>query len=1821
MVNKNLRFFFLVLLTLFSSSIVFSISQISLDQTSLSNSDLTLSGEVSTGVKLELEINSQIVTRQDFISDDIDILLTDTITDYTITPNSKIIFQNGNPNRNFDLSVSGFGSANLSYGDTWFFLEDEVGTYVLTESYDSITKNIIVEEELLPYSIELGDDSMLNNGENEIKFVLRSLMDNSILLEKIYNVNYNKYTNSITINSFNNVSDSTSIRISGSVQNSNDNLYYHVGDFLPNFPAQTNNKIELVGNKFNTTISNLYEGTSNIIIFSTKNDNLNIVTGEASREITVDTIAPYFDIVNSYFVSNNDFSKKAISQSNSLTLTNSRNIVLNISTDALSVDYTINNKEYNIEELTDNSLALELNLIDGKNNLTFTVYDGANNIYKKSHQIFVDSSNIRLDKSSLNPNNGETVHFPIKELSGSVNKPGVEITVFTIPDRTTDNDGKTIRCSDFESQFVIRTSENFDNGREIGQEVKSDNVQFSLWSLVGQKRTATSDEEGNFDVWITLHDKTITESEARAYDNALESGRNPQEARQNSQNTICFVLTDSFGNIETDDIRITLDSGNTLWSVQDIITMPNIFTIGDIETGAKTTVDRNGGTRTRDSRHNGIEFQMIGEFKYNGPGEVTRVSKFQIVPDTKSFPDTRHISIESSRVIAVYDKNRDLMIVTIPVKIDRLGVDIEDYPEELKLGFGARVNYDVDSNEIPIDTTNLIYFQTEIDIESPFAHSRLLSPKVLAEMQSLLNKSMRYTEIATNYLKWGTVGGILWCTVSKGIRGVELANLNAEVALGELDRKSEEYKQRKAKIDRKYFMACDRVAGLPSPDTCDIGTSFRDSTSGDPGYLDLSNGNGGYLTRVTDENSPEKLNDARLFGSVKNINGENDESEPKRVLEKWESVSIGSPCEYAPGVAGVYVSGKSNEYVYNDGKYSILNKGSYVASNLNPTTCAEAKFDSSCKVEFDSEGKVISGRDCKASAVNLKSISNVCYKAGPERFDDTKCNFFGVDTRGDETNYWNPGEGEYSGVPNKNPNNNIIESIRCGSITDTYSHLKGFLQWQKLFYNCLEEAKNGRLSAGYCERILATGVCEVATNYLYTTLANEKKESYEEEREYQKDPNAFVEFLKASKEGDAELNDRYRGTVLTKAGLSSQAITKNVCIAAFTGKWDILTTEVLGAIDTNQVDATMLPMVPTAEFLNYNPITGTINIQYRLTYAGQSGGSPVRTDIKFVCDSSKPGGEYCPQGVTYHDDPIYGSKIRFRSLSIAAGATSQENINIVDEGARFRFNVVEYTHEYQVDGKTITTPVQSENIRMLNNLLGQCSANVGIFGSDLFSAFSCESYFSDDEIISTYTITDATALVPSPKRNGVTYYPSNRILLDLGLDVRGNSQTNENMYLYYMFTCNQKGETINKVDRITVKLQNRQLISLKDEIPAFETADFETARGGSRSDTNFNTKENKLVKIIVHDPNYNNQNFNTDAPSFNLVRFKAGDLDINAKLPINFENTHYLEYSFENDKVQYKTSSTETYRDLVANSNVETFFTDFNKALIDSDISTDKVYTFTNNVPQSNLIIKYEFEDGSIDFNYFQKIEDLNIDSFDNLRSGSCQLKLRVLPESVPELTKDTFDNFSLVANSDIIDVGGNLANLDQIYKLNFGVTENTNKEDVANQRFIFDIVEPHSNSAYCYNPEENIDLKIPIKVAAISSQYQFEYGKVLSKESPISKTNKEFGYFNTDVIFENQDKSDILPFNLKWNERENYYEGFITIKSGNDGFKFLNGLDREILQFSLTYNHPQNSKKLPVTYSKTIRINKCDYTSQLGVVDTENDKKTEGAEDNLEID
>lgn len=1417
-------------------------------QTSFDSGDIEIPVKSSSGTKVELYVNENLISTETFLSPVKEVYIDDNSISGTfqIGIGSKIRFINNGSNQ-IKLNISDANTyKTLNLGEFLEFSHFEAESLMMRDEVSSKLAQITVIDLIIQKNYSV-DQNKLQDGANSYKAIIKSLQDDSKLDEITGSFDYNLYTNQIMFSNYSNITTKRDVKVSGYVTDPNDHLAY-----VLNFEGQiTNlgmlNQISLDGNNFSTVISGLNEGNNSIRFITLDKDNNAIFTGQKRANVFVDSFPPTIKVESVEYRAKFGNSQENVilgkEQFGENVYLNGRQLTINVSVDAkeflvvnnlvqeledyfvgdeaafkdssyvetveifprkddnfeflvtfkgeidtftyeynglkkevsvtgkedirftlklaktnqklkfnykntalgksVTEDVTIDSKNiFEVKQLSskeypvvNNSVTFKLSLTEGQNNITFIAFDRAGNQAKEAHAIHFSDKPVQLKKETLDPKSGNTVHFFVQDIKGQVTKAGATVTVFAIPDNAVyydEVDGKrvekTATCKDYDFIGFSRVANVLGSGTNSQINQKPQGVQVSLLDLLSDKVTVESDSEGNFRAKnVVLLDKSLSSSDVEG--NEVGSVA--------SSNTICYILSDKFGNVVVDSSSLTLDTGNTMWSPGKITTTPNTIYSAEIEQLSNSN-----------TANDGVRFGVIAEFKYHGGGDIKSVSGVSLGIDRSFSDESQHGTIVQSEMNYVADKDSNTLTVYFPVEVEPMGIPPLEYPSELKFGYQMHITYELEDKDIPIDTRNPVYFQMEVNVENPLDHTKWLTPEMINKTLQFLEKSINFTKKLATYTSYATVGGVLACTGAKFYIGAQIGAVKANKALSDSERQ-----QQISDLTEKLYYICDRTACSASPQECNGGSeNFKGS-----GVLNVEEGKTAYTG--TD-----------LLGV--DVIGRDEDS--NKVLASFDNLKLGNPCDYnGDGKAddGVLVSSKVTRFENVAGEWNI--KESKSVTKLN-NKCVPAQYDMK-GIEMtgvDEKGnKIHSAADYNKGLqkADLKGISGACYNDKYPKFDNTRC----LNKAG-----WNPAD-------------NIIESIGCGCITDTYSHLNKFIKIQEGIQNCLKEAQIGVAKGSYCERLMGIAVCDVATNILFKTVS---QKSVRGNTNTGDDPHSagIGSFLSGAQQMDQVLEDRYEGNEFyTRAGLSTEQITNKVCLVALTGDWSALTTNLLSAIEENQVKPTFGPMFPTSRMQGYNPFTGDLSIRYIFTYAGVSGGQDISTKVSFICDKSQMGGEYCPDDIVSSDSS--GSSISVKHLRIGKGGSTQDTITATDTKARFRYNIVRLEHTYQLNEQTITE-VQEENINHKGELFGQCHWNGGLFGAGLASGnlgIVCDAVFSGDSLISGFRIIQEKSFL-APKRSNPTYYPGNNVVAHLGLDLRG--LTGNSFDLAYKVECSGTGE-------------------------------------------------------------------------------------------------------------------------------------------------------------------------------------------------------------------------------------------------------------------------------------------------------------------------------------------------------------------------------------------------------------------------------------------
>lgn len=1625
MASLNLYFKLIVLSTLLLSfSInVFSFPQFVFQEDSYSAGNINVTGQASSGTQVELYINSKYVGRQDLVVPSADILLNGPIPDIAVAIGQTLNIQNNVPDSTYRINISNGPYGVLEFGESIQYTVYEPGEIEYQNDETGTKKKITVGDQLVPFKFE-NVQNKLEEGANQFAFVLKYPLSTFAQTQNYqFSVNFEKYPNVISVENMTNITNQREVEVKGFVSDGSSKLYYALNvEEISNLGVLE--EIPLSGNNFNVKITGLREGENTIDFVTMPQLSNNVFDGKLEKTVFVDTIAPEIEIVSASFQADGNTRNLTSADFGGELYINGKTLELIVESDAVEVVAEFNGQE-STHEVINGTADISLNMAEGKNNLTLIATDEAGNIGKEAHEIHFSDTKPQIEKNSLEPEelfrSSKTAHSFFEHIDGKTNKPNVKMTVFTLPEDTEffDDNGTSRRatCDDYKNMFV-RSLGQLDNEEPDGPELNMEEMQISLLSILYQKEELTTDSDGEFSTIIGLQEKSFDSSDYNSVnynnnfntnnnnnynnynsyynynnnnnnnninndiydDDNYDNRRNEQIQSVKSTNYVCFILEDKYGNYNVESFTVTLDAGNTMWKPGEITTIPNTMYAAEIENTGEAR-SANGNAR----------FSVIARFQYIGPGQVSNIERagFRVSMDNGGSEYSEFGRVVTSEMNYVLDTETGEAIVYFPVEIRPLGKEPIDYPENIRFAFKAAVSYSVDDKDVPIDTTNPIYFQTTINIERPLDHAKWLTPEMIDKLTAFLDTSINLTEKMVEWTGYASVAGVLTCTGAKFWYGMQVAAIEAA---GGSEADKEEQKNR---AKEKMFMICDRIACTASPRECSDTAEFfpLDNNKNNYDMADLEQNE--FSTFVNNEDEEE------VMGRVTGLRVTNEQ------------------CVAPSGEPGIIVNADIEKYE----KDSFLGWVTEQESKRYlPGQCVDATFDSSGN----------------PTGVNLMDISGVCFNPDAPQFDKTRCNFFGADPQG---------------APGWDPSDNIIESVRCGCITDTYSHLKNLLKIQKSIRMCLQQAKIGNTEGSYCERLMGMAVCDIATNVIFKTISQESSRKASDGTTDYHD-TGFVGALQGAREGDKILNDRYAGTFYSQAGLSTEQITNKMCLVAITGDWSLLTENILSSIDQNEVEPVFGPIFPTSRLQGYNPITGDLSIMYRFTYGVVSGGQQITTRVQFLCDKNQAGGEYCPDDIINSDDG--GSSFNVRTLYVSKGGTRQDTIVAVDTKAKFRYNIIRFEHSYTLKGEQKTT-VQEENIFHKGEvMLANCYFTGGIMGAG--AGFSCESIFTEDALSSAYEfIPEKTHLSPRHGNQRAVFYPGNTVFATVGYDIGTYDTSQTEFDLAYKAVCrgsaadsnaNQYGYDTIPVDSrygtVTVPLISGNNIQIGE---VSQTQGVKYVLNLERDEME-NYRNSKLIF----------RNTQTDRG----ITFVVDDIN-------GFRNTGSLR---ESESITIDAGGEEIYDSeiiLSAGGDVSIRIEGESRGLLAIDL--------TDSTGENN---RKSFRT--------QALETINDREFSALQEGTCEMYMRILPPGAA--SGITFDNFEEFDSSNPEDTGIHTnVRTEQMIRKSFTVKQAPDQKD-----FRFELVGPSEGESVCI---EGGNLKLEYVFISSSNSpegHQLEY-------------------------------------------------------------------------------------------------------------------------------
>ena len=1639
-------------------------------------------------------VNGNYERQYDFNTENEDIVLGEKEQDYSVFVDEPFEIVNDRINEIIRIEISEINlDESLSYGGSIPITIDGIGDYsykIYEEDDTFIYEGTISVVNTKFTTIIENVSEFLESGDNLVLFeVFFSNNGNIEQKDFEYDINFNKYPNTLTVDdSFTQKYNSRDIQITGTTRYEHD-LYYDVNveEVFSTTRLIKANETEFSNKRFNLTlpVRDIVEGENFVRFVTTSPDNSNIKTQDKKVTFIIDTTPPSIEFDSAYFSTN----ESSYFQASNTLLVNDDSINLKFLVDS-ELDtyfYSLNNETSSnfTKNPSDTIVEIALNSLEkGENDFFITGFDELGNTNTLIFPINLDDEKPEVIEEELLPKHifeGEGATLQFERISGKVTKPNTNLFVFAI-DTNYKIDDKRVSCDDYMFLFDENLLD-YANGF---------NTLDLLGGIDGRMLETQTDSDGKFSGLIGFDVQTLDE-ESSSTDDTIEL---------KTENSVCFLMADVFGNVEIYSKQVDIILGNPNWVIKDVRTIPNTLYSAEIEQSAGST-----GNQYE-------EATIISRFDYIGQYDIESISLvdielreftgngFEEIVKDKNDDDTATVGGEYGNFIIPptgkevsyrYTISEGVLEVVFPIKFKSLGVDPSSYPDSMAVTFKMYIKHKLEDG-IPGDSTNPIYFSASFNVERPIdliGEGSLLSPKNINATQRFLNKSIGFTQRATTYLRYGSLIGLGACL---GAKIWHMFSLKTATEEGQRD-----------ELNRALFRVCDRVACQISPSDC--GDSASDKLFGSSlDFTSLKNNNNkGDLTndldfgnlRIKDkENSVlGEITGARALGSCK---------------KKNDSGST---------VNGIYVQFRGDTY----------DQQNLLGSRMGVTNIVQESFSTQSNMCYTQE---------EIKNLNPKTMGlGVCFTTEAPYYDDTKA--------------WWPGMG-INGFRDNNPKDGIFWSVRGACITDTYSHTNNFLKLQKDIYQCLEQAKIGQVRGGYCQRLMAQAVCDIATNVLVPAV----KQGLTSRGDSRTD-----NFAQSVRESNEIFQNRYQNSIFDNNGnLGTTNLYHKTCLSALTGDLSLLTDDFLLAIESNEVDPIFGPPLPESRIIGYNPLTGELTTQYRWTQGAVSGGSEINIEYELICDKNSPNGEYCPSNYEV-------KKLDRPKGYVRKGASTSENMLVKDEGARYWYNILKVTWIYSINDVQKTS-TDTFNIIHKSEVPAECSFSTGISTSATAGSqagFSCDLFYSQGSQISRFTILDETDFIPKSTGKKI-YYNGDTINVDLVLDVKDEGDENK-LDLHYGARCEDVSTTdvgpeiypivFDDLESLNDGIINRE-VSFDDieidkilGINDYRSFELKKTEGCSRS----KCSEDKDSFIIVTDI------LLEDVLDVYVKEDTAyeNSLSIRKIAPItdncNSENEEYRQLCFYAEFLGYGDLEA---KDINTGSGYEENKEEIMKEInnlegeleslgLEPDIETTYFYEIENfkpsqkfdkmtfNLENTNLealfkLFSYGKEEGK---NKFMEIEIKEIDKTErNFRD--CELYLRVLPYDLEEKfsTIDALINYSLEEEEDVLQSED--IQTSNFKKLDFEIRE-IEEDDLID----LSVEKPRNEFSFNLEDKDNISIEIYTNKNLSDKDFTFKfslnnkvYGDTLSKDLVIS--NFTYNHPKYSYNIKSEDYKDLLDKDIE---------------------------------------------------------------------------------------
>lgn len=307
------------------------------------------------------------------------------------------------------------------------------------------------------------------------------------------------------------------------------------------------------------------------------------------------------------------------------------------------------------------------------------------------------------------------------------------------------------------------------------------------------------------------------------------------------------------------------------------------------------------------------------------------------------------------------------------------------------------------------------------------------------------------------------------------------------------------------------------------------------------------------------------------------------------------------------------------------------------------------------------------------------------------------------------------------------PTSGLLRSIQCGCFSAITSYLAHYRQILSVIKNCFEQILyTGDGSSGVCQAAISTYICDLIYHTI-SCITDRPGPGYGSEMS-----GGGIGIIKYLANAGSEVREgvmsRYGETSLVQTVFVENRLMHAVCVAAFTGDWDI---DWQGVVDSSihiPIESTVTIWPAERQFMTYNPINSYASHVYHVGAFILSGADEMRYTITLVCSSSNDcDPEYFENG---YCDCAFGQERKFNLNSYFGngGLTQGQVLNEekfiqirgdTDQfGGSVRYDKVEIEYKYRSPRHTMDrgewlTKTVEKKITQTGQVPPECEFDVG----------------------------------------------------------------------------------------------------------------------------------------------------------------------------------------------------------------------------------------------------------------------------------------------------------------------------------------------------------------------------------------------------------------------------------------------------------------------------------------------------------------------------